>query len=297
MPQLRSGLQNVLRLLIALGAMLSAAPAAAQPEIIPALDVTWTVQPSFGSATEGRNNVSGVTCMRTPPSSPCLVVNDAAKFAQIFSVSGTTIQPGALVGFTTDPPPGLANIPNAEGAAHDDRFFYVVTSAAKTDPPVQVDTSFIVLRFQPDAAGRPPTATSIQTTQRVRDALTAGIPIPQISGARIDRANARIEGIAVKDNVLHLGFRAPTIAGKAFIASTPVATLFTAIGPLHPAVHVLALGPDTGIRDLAAVSDGILVLGGRSQGLPGPATLFHWNPAMDQLRTVASLVQPVDKNP
>jgi hypothetical protein len=60
---------------------------------------------------------------------------------------------------------------------------------------------------------------------------------------------------------------------------------------------VLALGPDTGIRDLAAVSDGILVLGGRSQGLPGRATLFHWNPATDQLRTVALLVQPADKNP
>src|SRR4029077_19659233 len=109
------------------GALLLATPAFAQPEIVPNPDVVWTVQPSLGTPTEGRNNVSGVTCMTLPPGRNCLVVNDAAKFAQAFAVDGNTIHAGPIVGFATNSiPANTIGTPNAEGAAHDDRFFYVV---------------------------------------------------------------------------------------------------------------------------------------------------------------------------
>jgi hypothetical protein len=76
-------------------AALSATPASAQPEIFPTAGITWTVQPAFGQSGEGRDNVSGATCVTIPlvARTPCLVVNDSTNFAQIFSVVGTTINP------------------------------------------------------------------------------------------------------------------------------------------------------------------------------------------------------------
>src|SRR4051812_42575504 len=89
----------------AAAAIFLTAPAAAQPEVFPSDAFFWTVQPSFGSSTQGRDNVSGATCMTLPPSHNCLVVNDAALFAQLFSVAGTRIIPGQVVGYSNQPPP------------------------------------------------------------------------------------------------------------------------------------------------------------------------------------------------
>ena len=296
-------------------AALSATPAFSQPEIFP-IEQTWTVQPAFGVSGEGRDNVSGATCMATPPGArtPCLVVNDQTTFAQIFSISGTTIRPGATVGITTAPPPGtLAFKPNMEGAAHDDRFFYVVSSRGGPGSPGHPDTSFLVARFPVDAVLPPPahappvpfagggtTVAGLQISNRIRTALTAGIPVPGLTTQKIDRTNAEIEGIAVKregrpEGVLHLGFRAPVLGGKAFIVSTPVDNVFAASGPLNPTVTALTLGGNIGIRDLAVLSDGLLILAGPGRTQPGQSSLFHWNDSTGVLRQLAILAEPATR--
>ena len=86
----------------------AAAPtrASAQPEIFPVDEVIWTVTPAFGQAGEGRSNVSGATCIGAVTDRPtCLVVNDSARFAQFFTVAGTTIRSGPLVGISGTQPP------------------------------------------------------------------------------------------------------------------------------------------------------------------------------------------------
>ena len=286
-----------------LAPLMLAAPACAQPEIFPS-DINWIVQPSFGQANEGRNNVSGLTCKTVPPARNCLVVNDGAKFAQTFSVDGNNIIPGPIVGFATNSiPANTIGTPAAEGAANDGRFFYVVTSRSKTQAG-DTDTSFLVMRFELNAAGQPipiPTLQGnvpIQVSTRVRTALNGGIPIPQIIPAQqIDANNAQIEGIAVKGGVIHLGLRAPAISGKAFIVSAPLVSHFPGSGAFNPTVKSLSLGPDVGIRDLAVVSNGLLILGGRAKALPGRATLFHLNDTTGVLKTLGVFLLPVDKNP
>ena len=277
-----------------LAALAFASPAVAQPEIFPS-DIEWTVQPSFGQGTEGRNNVSGLTCKTLPPSRNCLVVNDGAKFAQTFVVSGSNIKPGPIVGFATNSiPANTIGTPAAEGAANDGRFFYVVTSRSKTQSG-DTDTSFLVMRFELNNAGEPipiPTLggnVPIQVSTRLRTALTEGIPIPQLIPAlEIDRNNAQVEGIVVKGGAIHLGFRAPATNGKAFIVSAPVTAFFPGTGAFNPVVKTLSLGPDIAIRDLAVVSDGLLILGGRAKAAPGRATLFHLNDTTGVLKTLAS---------
>jgi hypothetical protein len=299
-------------------AALSATPASAQPEIFPTAGITWTVQPAFGQSGEGRDNVSGATCMATPLASrtPCLVVNDSTNFAQIFSVVGTTIRPGSTVGITAAPPPGtLAFNPNMEGAGHDDRFFYVVSSRGRAGSPGQTDTSFLVARFGIDAGTPPPAAPpvpfasgttvgGIQISDRIRTALAAGIPVPDLAGQQLDRTNAEIEGIAVKERqsrpvperVLHLGFRAPVLGGKAFIVSALVDNVFATSGPLNPTVTALALGGNIGIRDLAAVSAGLVILAGPGRDLTERASLFHRNDTTGQLKQLAIIAEPANRN-
>jgi hypothetical protein len=271
---------------LALVLLLAPLPAAAQPEIFP--DAEWSVQPQFTDA-EARSNISGATCIEFRA---CLAVNDATKFAQFFSIVGTTIRPGAVLALaeTDDAKRNL----HAEGAAHDTRFLYVVTSRAKDATGGQADTSFLVIRVATDAAGRPPAGT-LQVSTKVRDALTAGIAIPQIAGQQLNRSNADIEGIAVKDGVIHLGFRAPVLSGKAFIVSVPEQAVFGS-QPFNPTVRALALGPNVGILDLATASDGILILAGPSQELAGPPSLFHMSDATGQVKRIANIVQPVDKH-
>jgi Protein of unknown function (DUF3616) len=299
--RIRSGsIGRLLSLAIAaIGVALAAGSAAAQPEIGPNIDANWTVQPAFGQVTAGRDNVSGVTCLTVPPGRDCLVVNDGAKFAQLFSITGTAIHPGSIVGFAdSTPQAALISTPNAEGAANDGRFFYVVTSRGRIEASGQADTSFVILRFTLDAAGRPvlTPGTGIEGTDRIRTALQAGIPIPQIPGQQLDLSNTQIEGIAVKDGVVHLGLRAPVLSGKAFILSTSVQSLFRATGPLNPTVNPVALGPDTAIHDLAAVTDGILILAGPGRLLPGRPTIFLWKETTGVLQTVAKLTEPIDRS-
>lgn len=295
--------------LLGAAVILLASPAAAQPEIFPTLGITWTVQPAFGQANEGRDNVSGATCMTVPPGRICLVVNDTTRFAQLFSVNGTAIRSGPIVGIVPDPPPGgLAFNPNMEGAAHDNRFFYVVTSRGRAGSVGQPDSSFLVARFPPDLSipREPPVpfasgiSADIQFSDRIRAALAASIPVPELPDQKLDRANAEIEGIAVKvrerDRVLHLGFRAPVLGGNSFILSASVENVFASSGPLNATVSMVALGTNIGIRDLAAVSDGILILAGPGRGVPARSSLFLWNEATGQLKLVAILAEPANRN-
>jgi hypothetical protein len=294
-------------------AALFAAPAFAQPEIFPS-DQTFTVQPAFGVNGEGRDNISGATCMATPPGArtPCLVVNDSTTFAQIFTVAGTTIRPGATIGVTSPPSGILAAPPNMEGVGHDERFFYIVSSRGRPPSVSQPDTNFLVARFPIDGTASPgaapaphvPTVGGLQISDRIRAALTTGIAVPGVPTQQINRNNAQIEGIAVRQrdvrptpqSVLHLGFRAPVFGGKAFIVSASADSVFATSGTLTTTVTPLALGDNIGIRDLAAVSDGLVILAGPSSAVTGQASVFHWNDTTGVLKQLAIIAEPANRN-
>jgi Protein of unknown function (DUF3616) len=270
-------------------------PALAQTPVFPSF--LWTAQPPFADNTGARINISGATCAQ-PPSRACLAVNDATGFAQLFTLSGTTLRPGPVIPITEGANHAV-NTLRAEGAAHDTRSFYVVTTRSKDVLGGQSDSDFLVIRFSADSTGRPPPPTpsdtsGLQVSEKIRNALAAGIPIPQIAGQQITRANANLQGIAVKDGIIHLGFRTPVVSGKSFIVSAPVSAVFGS-DPLNLTVHPVAIAPNSGIHDLAAVSDGVLVLAGPIPDLAGAASLFHFNDSTGQLTAVAQFVEPADR--
>jgi hypothetical protein len=276
----------------ALGFCLTPLPALAQTPVFPAQ--SWTVQPPFAHVSDANINIGGVTCTEAP-SSACLAVNDATNFAQLFSIAGTTLRTGPIVGLTSDRTDTAVR--HAEGASHDRGFFYVVTSRTKGLTGTQGDTSFVIIRLSIDAIGRPPVPgalPTLQVSEKIRAALTAGISIPQISGQQLTAANADIGGIAVKNGVIHIGFRAPVLSGKAFIVSALATALFGP-DPLNLTVHAVGLGPNVGINDLAIASGALMILAGPTRELPGPSSLSQFIDDTGQLIPVAELVEPVDR--
>jgi hypothetical protein len=88
-----------------------------------------------------------------------------------------------------------------------------------------------------------------------------------------------IEGLAVRDRHLYLGLRAPVLDGRAFIVRVAADAAF-ASAEARPEVFALRLGPGVGVRDLARVEGGLLVLTGpelpESDGQTGRAQIVFW---------------------
>jgi hypothetical protein len=270
---------------------LTVAPTKAQTPILPS-PTTWQVQPAF--AAEARNNITGANCADVQ-FRLCLVVNNATRFAQPFGLAGSALRPGPLVGITAnrnDP------APHAEGVTHDRGFFYVVTSRGRDFTLGQPDPAFLIIRLPIDGIGGPAAPGALPTvevSEKLREALNAGIAIPQLPGQQLTRTTADIEGIAIKDSMIHLGLRAPVLSGKAFIVSASPQAFFET-PPLNPIVRVLELGPNIGIHDLATVSDGLLILAGPSREVAGGLSLFHLSDSTGQVKPVAELVEPTDRH-
>jgi hypothetical protein len=85
-----------------------------------------------------------------------------------------------------------------------------VTSRVREPAPGVTDTSYLVIRFPVDTV-RPPSGAvpGLEVSDKFRSALEAGIAIPQIAGQQLIRPDADLAGIAVRNDVIHLGFRAP----------------------------------------------------------------------------------------
>jgi hypothetical protein len=80
---------------------------------------------------------------------------------------------------------------------------------------------------------------------------------PQLKGQR----GVNVEGVAASNELLHFGFRGPVGDGKAPILSTNARQLFESRTP-KAEITQIDVGSGRGIRDLAAVKEGILVLAG-----------------------------------
>ena len=89
---------------------------------------------------------------------------------------------------------------------------------------------------------------------------------PVLKGALDRPANEGgldIEGLAEKNGTLYFGLRAPTRDGHAFILEVDARDLFSGNAPALRR-HELPLGAGRGVRDLARVRDGFLLIAGTS---------------------------------
>ena len=267
-----------------------------QPKLAPTA-AKWTVTSSFEKNSEARTNLSGAACVpTTPPFTSCLIANDEKKYAQFFSIEGTSVTPRAVIRLMDKDADGD---PDAEGVAYDDGYFYVAGSHGRSRHGDKAnDSSYVVFRFPVDKSGVPPFKVSeddvvgITSTARLRDAIRNGDIIKEYYNQPLDEGGVNIEGIAVKDGRMHLGLRGPSRNGHTFILSADAEAAFTKSENLNVRVKQLKLGKDAGIRDLASVSDGLLVLSGPVNEQSVEPAIFHWDEKTGSLRKLGELQLP-----
>ncbi len=87
-----------------------------------------------------------------------------------------------------------------------------------------------------------------------------------------------IEGLAVKDDKLIVGFRAPVFNGKfAIVIRFDFDEVAGRTDTIDEGDVRYVLLDGLGIRSLASVSDGFLILAGPPGQAPGPYRLYHWD--------------------
>jgi hypothetical protein len=238
-------------------------------------------------------------------------VNDETQTAQFARVEDDKIEAGEeirLIGESPDPEtlgtrPKSVPCPkitddfeefDGEGAAYAAPYFYVVGSHGCSRKKGKFRlSSFILARIRVDQEGRPVDSAgnvltgskaheAVETTYRLSDLLPRATEAGAYFGKKLDAETKglNIEGIAVQDEHIFIGLRAPSIDGKAFILRANIEDLFRPGREPAPSTALtetipIALGPDVGIRDLATLPDGrLLILAGAASGPDIPYSVF-----------------------
>jgi len=228
-------------------------------------------------------DISGMACdTGAGPQKRCLLVNDENAEAQFLTLSKGVIEAGRLVRLIGDKPAADAKGTrphitcgktgefaefDGEGVAFDGQHFYVTGSHGCSRNSNQFRlSSFYIARLR--ATGD--SAASVDLTYRFSDVLMAAVQVAPFFGKPLDaKGNGlNIEGIAISGGKVWAGLRAPVLDGKAYLVGAPLAALFapgSARWQGTAETRALPLGASRGIRDLAALPDGRLLL------LSGPA--------------------------
>jgi Protein of unknown function (DUF3616) len=275
-------------------------------------------------------NMSGIAC--TPPGPPkrlCVAIDDEGREAQIATLTNAGLTPGGRVRLIgEEAATGIVGAPpteehcgkkddfkdlDGEAVAYAEPFFYVIGShgCSRSKNKFRV-SSFITARFRLDASGslvKPdgtplPTGADpgegVETTYRVSDALTADADIHPWFAMPLEgdnREGMNIEGLAVIEDTLYAGLRAPWLDKSAFVVPVSVKALF-APGPMALSTFAiiikLPLDRKAGIRDLSPLPDGrVIVLTGPT--LENPDEPFEvWTARLDT-RTMTPLGKLEDR--
>jgi Protein of unknown function (DUF3616) len=226
-----------------------------------------------------RRALSGIACpVSKAREGLCLAVFDEGAEARHLTINGEAYVPdNEQVALRQ------GNIElDAEAAATDGAFYYVAGShSAKRNDCANNPESRHVVRFRVDPkSGRAlrnvrGTLVDYSDTDRlwsilstthelqahVGDSMCLGTDTPRDAPQLRGRRGVNIEGLAVKNGRLFFGFRGPVEDGRAHILAVDADGLFSGkdARPTRVSVNV---GKGRAIRDLLAVSDGVLVLAG-----------------------------------
>lgn len=240
-----------------------------------------------------RMNLSGAACVPTTPKfTSCLIVNDEKKYAQFFSIEGNLIVPKNLIQLSDD-----ADDPDAEGAAYDDGFFYVTGSHGRSRHSDEKNlSSYIVFRIAVDSkTGIPKTkpdaesVDGVEASARLRKVLKEDDDVEAYFNESLGKGGINIEGIAARNGRMYFGLRGPSVKRRAYVVSVDADALFTRKDDLKPGTSSFELGKDTGIRDLAVVSDGLLILAGPTREEDVPYTVWLWDGSSETATPLATL--------
>jgi hypothetical protein len=268
------------------------------------VEPAWRVD---GQISSGKD-ISGIACV-PPTSGPrrCLLAVDEGFSAVFVSLDGRTIKQDDTIRLA--PEVNKQEI-DAEGAAYDEqtRAFYVIGSHGRPRHKCKRanPSSYNLARLPVNpATGRPDfdyasgvnnpdwVAPQITLSRHIGPAMHRSAELspnvekclPSKTGNFPNEHGANIEGIALVGKTLYVGFRGPVAGDTAYLLAFDRDGLFQP-QPLAAVTIPVKLGSWMGVRDLAAVKEGLLILSGPEDDVPGSAAIHRFDP---QTRAVTLL--------
>lgn len=236
------------------------------------------MQPDF-SKKKARKDISGAVC----GSDGCFAVNDETHYIQRFKIEDGWLKPGKLLELLDE----KTEI-DAEAIAYADGVYYITGSHGLSRKKAKLKPApFTVFRLSDG---------HVQASTRLGKAIDTAPVLRDYAKQPLTKNGANIEGLAAVGDRLFFGFRGPSVAGKAVILETSARAMFSQ-GKLPVTIHTLPLGDRIGIRDMAVVEDGILLLTGPVNTLPRDYSVALWNPGETTVAHLESLPVPEGSKP
>ncbi len=283
----------------ALGLLLSTIPDAAP---LAKDQGSWAVNGKLlGKPGKTSEDASGIACAAPLGfSRACVVIDDNSQAAQFVTVNDGNIVAGASIPLIDNSFEGKALELDGEGVAYADGFYYVIGShghprdsdhkldsvrdAAKI--AARIAAASQIVRFR---AGTDGTVSAIERTTKLRAIMAAEPALAPHLDRRLQDNGLTIEGIAIRQGRILVGYREPALDnGRAAVLSVAIEGLF---GPAPPDARLyrLPLGEGRGVRDLAIFGDSVLVLAGPATSDPGPAAIYRWDGASEDVTLLKDL--------
>jgi len=247
-------------------AILVTQPVAAKMEKVAPEGPIWDTSPGFhfpdaDKPKKMRRALSGISCpYKLNGPRRCIAVFDEGGEARYVLVDGTRFvpQPEPIVLLSKGEL-------DAEGAASDGGFVYVTGSHSRKRKECAANPEsrhVYRLPVRPDGSLEP-------SSQPVDDKgrLWGLMSTDTVLGPFVDKClgeeghGINIEGLAARNGQLYFGFREPATKRTAYILRVASRALFEG-GDLTPRLLTIEVGEASGIRDLLAVPEGLLVLVG-----------------------------------
>jgi Protein of unknown function (DUF3616) len=274
---------------------------------------TWPVRHRLlGKDGAKSEDVSGIACARQSGfPRPCLVIDDELQSAQFVVVDDGELRAGSSLPLIANEHDNKPLELDGEGVAYFDGAFYVIGSHGhprdkkmdlnpiadkrKIDAKIAASSQIIRIQMKP-SAGMPMTASDvagIQRSSKLREIIAADPTLKPFVNRRLEDNGATIEGIAIVKKRIFVGFRAPVLNdSRAPILSVPLDAIFgEAQGTAR--LHAIPLREGSGVRDLAAYDDGILILAGPSGDGAGRYDVYWWDGDGEDVRHLANITKAV----
>jgi len=227
--------------------------------------------------------ISGMACLGGANDSmrECLVVNDEETFAEIAILKDRSLRPTGRRLSIVEPgesgkgivgtqriadcgDQGKFGDADGEGIAVSQGYVYIASSHSCSGAGKYKPSNYLLSRSRLAGPAAFPFGASavVERSWRGADMLIA-LDAAKAFG-KPKKSGTNIEGIAVVGEHLYAGLRTPLGDGSAFLIRAPIDALFApGTAPLRKDLvetRSLSLGEKTGVRDLAALADGSLLI-------------------------------------
>jgi len=286
---------GVVGFLLLVAGLLAAPAGADEPK-------SWPVKHRLlGPDGEKSTDVSGIACTTAAgfPRS-CLVIDDNSQSAQLVTLEDGKISAGEQVELISNKFKKKALELDGEGVAFAEGFYYVIGSHGhprdkkhkldavkdKEEIDARISAASQVVRIK---AGPDGTASVVDRSPNLRNIIAAQPELQRFAEQRLENNGVTIEGIAIRGKRVFVGFRGPALDdGRAPILSVALDALFGGGAP-DARLYQLRFGDGQGVRDLAPLDNGFLILAGPTADGPGRYAVYWWDGDSDNVRFLRDL--------